>query len=292
MSIQSIYKSNEGAAEIMALYDRVLAKASVPCEQTHVSTRHGDTFVLAAGNNAAPPILLLHGSASNAASWLGEMAPLSQRYRVYAVDIPGEPGKSSRERFSWEGDAFVTWLDDVLDGLNLTTVVLGGMSLGAWATLRYAIDRPERVAAAIAIAPSGIVPPRMTFVLRMVSYAMLGEWGRRRMIRSIFNGAEIPPDLEQFMLLVDRNFRYRTGAPPLFTDAELQSLRMPVLFLAGENDVLLDTPKTAERLRRLVPNLTERISAADGHAVLANAPEIVAFLDAQQVVVGTAAVTG
>ena len=281
MSAQSIYRSSDGAAEIMALYDRVLAKSPVLSEQGEILTRHGATFVLATGDPSAPPIVLLHGSASNAASWLGEMAALGEHYRVYAADIPGEPGKSSRARFSWEGDAFVEWLDDVLDGLNLARSVLGGMSLGGWATLRYAIDRPARVAAAIAICPSGVVPPRMTFVLRMVGFTMLGAWGRRRMIRSIFNGAEIPSDLEQFMILVDRHFRYRTGAPPLFTDAELQRLAMPVLFLAGENDVLLDTPKTATRLRRLIPDLTVHISAEDGHAVLGNAPAIAAFLDAQ-----------
>lgn len=282
MSVQSIYKSDAGAAEIMALYDRVLAKAPVSCEQRVISTRHGDTFLLAAGDASAPPILLVHGSASNAASWLGEMAALRERFRLYAADIPGEAGKSNPTRFSWEGGAFVDWLDDLLDALNLPKVVLGGMSLGGWATLRYAIDRPERVSAAIAICPSGIVPPRLSFIVRMVGYAMLGERGRKRMIRAIFNGAEIEPDLEQFMILVDRHFRYRTGAPPLFTDAALQSLAMPVLFLAGEEDVLLDTPKTAARLRRLVPNLTVQISAADGHAVLANAPAIAAFLDAQR----------
>ena len=85
------------------------------------------------------------------------------------------------------------------------------------------------MASAILISPSGIHPPRLSFVLRMVGYALLGDWGRQRMIRSIFNGAEMPEDVTRFMTLVDKHFRYRTGAPPLFTDSELASLHMPVL---------------------------------------------------------------
>ena len=285
MSTQSIYKSERGAAEIMALYDTVLARWPVPCDHLHVPTRHGDTFVIASGAPTAPPLVLLHGTASNSATWMGEIAAYSRRYRVCCVDIPGEPGKSSRERFAWDGPAFAEWIDDLCDGLQLTRTVLGGMSLGAWATIKYALYRPERVTAAVLISPPGIAPPRATFMLRMLGYSLLGDWGRQQLIRSIFNGAEMPDDVIRFMTLVDRHFRYRLGAPPLYTDAELASLHMPLLYLAGVDDVMLDTPKSAARLRRLAPNLTVQISGADGHAVVNNAAAVMAFLDEQLVLV-------
>ena len=285
MKTESIYKSAEGAAAIMALYDAVLARWPVPHEFLYVPTRHGETFVVASGDPAAAPLVLLHGSASNSATWMGEVVAYSQRFRVYCADLPGEPGKSSPARFSWGGPAFAEWIDDLFDGLHLARAILGGMSLGAWATIKYALAEPERVASAVLICPSGIHPPRLSFVLRMVGFSLLGDWGRQQMIRSIFNGAEMPTDVTQFMTLVDKHFRYRTGAPPLFTDAELASLHMPVLFLAGAHDVLLDTPKTAARLRRLVPKLTVHISGDDGHAVVNNAPAVLAFL-AEQMAVG------
>ena len=284
MNTQSIYKSAEGAAAIMALYDTVLAQWPVAHEFLYVPTRHGETFVIASVDPAAPPLVLLHGSASNSATWMGEVAEYSQRFRVYCADLPGEPGKSSPVRFPWDGPAFAEWIADLFDGLELTRAVLGGMSLGAWATIKYALYQPERVASAILISPSGIHPPRLSFVLRMVGYALLGDWGRQRMIRSIFNGAEMPEDVTRFMTLVDKHFRYRTGAPPLFTDSELASLHMPVLFLAGAHDVLLDTPQTAARLRRCVPNLTVCIAGEDGHAVVDNAPAVLAFLAEEAVV--------
>ena len=285
MKTESIYKSAEGAAAIMALYDAVLARWPVPHEFLYVPTRHGETFVVASGDPAAAPLVLLHGSASNSATWMGEVVAYSQRFRVYCADLPGEPGTSSPARFSWGGPAFAEWIADLFDGLHLVRAVLGGMSLGAWATIKYALAEPERVASAVLICPSGIHPPRLSFVLRMVGFSLLGDWGRQQMIRSIFNGAEMPTDVTQFMTLVDKHFRYRTGAPPLFTDAELASLHMPVIFLAGAHDVLLDTPKTAARLQRLVPKLTVHISGDDGHAVVNNAPAVLAFL-AEQMAVG------
>ena len=125
MNTQSIYKSAEGAAAIMALYDTVLAKWPVPHEFLYVPTRHGETFVVASGDPAAAPLVLLHGSASNSATWMGEVVAYSQHFRVYCADLPGEPGKSSPMRFSWAGPAFAEWIDDLFDGLHLASAVLG-----------------------------------------------------------------------------------------------------------------------------------------------------------------------
>ena len=59
MKTESIYKSAEGAAAIMALYDAVLARWPVPHEFLYVPTRHGATFVVASGDPAAAPLVLL-----------------------------------------------------------------------------------------------------------------------------------------------------------------------------------------------------------------------------------------
>jgi pimeloyl-ACP methyl ester carboxylesterase len=284
MNTKSIYKSTSGQAEIMALYNKVLSQWPVPNEHRYVSTRYGDTFVIAGGDTFSPPLVLLHGSASNSATWAGDVIEYSKYFRVYAVDIPGEPGKSDPNRFSWAGPAFTEWLDDVLNRLKLEKVILGGMSLGAWATIKYALDKPERVNQAILICPSGVYPPRLSFLLQVIFLSLLGEWGHNRLKQLIFRGISLPQELDQFLTLIGRHFNYRLGSPPLFTDEELQSLTLPVLFLAGEKDALLNTPKTAERLQKLVPDLTVNILKEDGHAVINMAPQVVSFLRQIEVV--------
>ncbi len=100
----------------------------------------------------------------------------------------------------------------------------------------------------------------------------------------LFQGSQFPDDLDRFLTLVGKDFNFRTGAPPLFTDEALQSLSMPVLLIAGEDDVMLNTPKTADRMRVNVPDLTVRIYAGDGHATINTATDILAFLQAQELV--------
>jgi len=278
MNTRSIYKSTAGREEIMALYDQVLARWPVPYTHLNIPTRYGHTFVIASGETSAPPLVLLHGTASNSATWMGDVVEYGKHFRVYAVDIPGEPGKSDPGRFSWDSPAFNEWLDDVLNGLSLEKVILGGMSLGAWATIKYALHQPNRVDQAVLIVPSGIHPPRLSFIVRMIVLSLFGEWGRNRMKRFIFKGTELSEELDQFLTLVSRHFNYRLGSPPLFTDEELQRLTMPVLFLAGEKDVLLNTPKTADRLRKLAPDLTVKIFAEEGHATINTASQVVSFL--------------
>jgi len=277
MKTTSIYKSAAGRDEILAVYDRVLARWPVPAEYLTLPTRYGDTFVIAGGEASAPPLVLLHGTGSNSATWTGDVEAYSRHFRVLAVDIPGEPGHSAPTRFSWDGPAFAEWLDDVLNGLQLGPVILGGMSLGGWAALKYALAHPERVSRLVLIGPSGIHPPRLSFALRAVFWMMWGEWGQNRLKQYIFKGLPPSPDLDQFLTLVNRHFRFRLGAPPLFTDAELQSLSRPVLFLAGAGDVMLNTAKTAERLQKLVPNLTSHILDEAGHAAVNLAPRVISW---------------
>ena len=57
----SIYKSPEGQAEILALYDEVLSHLRGTHESRMVSTRYGETHVLSLGPEDAPPVVVLHG---------------------------------------------------------------------------------------------------------------------------------------------------------------------------------------------------------------------------------------
>jgi pimeloyl-ACP methyl ester carboxylesterase len=275
---RSIYKSAEGRDAIMALYGKVLSEWPVPCEQMYLPARAGETFVIASGARAAPPLVLLHGSGSNSATWSYDVIEYSRHARVYAVDIPGEPGKSAPTRFSCRGTAFREWLGDVLDGLGTPRASIGGMSLGAWAALDYAIARPERVAKVILICPSGICPVRTSFVLSASAYTLLGDWGLERMKRLIFGDAPISADAAQFFMLVGRHFNYRLEAPLIFSDDELRRATMPALYLAGEHDAVLQSRKTAERLERTLPHVTACL-LEDGHAAINLAREVVAFLN-------------
>lgn len=274
----SIYRSASGREAILALYEKILAAWPVPSRRLCVATRHGETFVIASGDEDAPPLILLHGSGSNSATWAGDVRRYALQYRVYAVDIPGEAGKSAETRFSCRGPAFREWLDDVFDGLGVAQAVLGGMSLGAWAALDYAAYRPERVGKALLICPAGVCPPRPGFGLAALIYLPLGDWGIERMKRLVFKDAVLPADAERFFVLTAKYFRFRMEAPEIMSDEVLRRVTMPALFLAGEDDAILPSRKTAARLQRLLPQVRTHVYPSDGHAVLGVTDVVLAFL--------------
>ena len=56
-----------------------------------------------------------------------------------------------------------------------------------------------------------------------------------------------------FIALIHKNHRPRMVKFPIFSDAALRRLNMPVLVIAGGKDVLLDSAETKARLEQNVP---------------------------------------
>lgn len=114
---KSVFKTEAGRDKIRAYYNAVLS--NFPFHQRYVDTAFGKTFMLMAGQEPSPPIILLHGSCSNSAFWFPEILGLSQSFRVYAVDILGEAGNSAEYRPDIGTDAFALWLREVFGALGL-----------------------------------------------------------------------------------------------------------------------------------------------------------------------------
>jgi pimeloyl-ACP methyl ester carboxylesterase len=281
MSTQSIYRSPAGKSQIMALYEAVLAHWPVPCQTFSLPTRHGDTFVIACGESSAPPLVLLHGSASNAVSWVGDVTEYSRRFRTCALDLPGEPGKSAENRPAWDDLSFAEWLEDVLDGLKVQKTALLGISQGGWTALRFATARPERVSRLVLLAPAGVMPTRPAFILKAVLLSMTGRWGAERINRLVFGDQPIHPEALKFMNAILTHFKARLGKEYLFSDDELRRLDMPTLLIGGAQDALIPMETVIPRMQRLVPQLQAVLIPGMGHALVNLSGQIVPFLTAE-----------
>lgn len=268
MKTQSIYKSVAGEKAIMNVYEKVLSMWPVQHEELSIETRFGRTFVITGKDQSRPPLVLIHGSGSNSATWFADVAAYSQTYSVYCVDIPGEPGKSEPERFDWHGTAFSEWLDDVLQGLGIKRTVLGGISLGGWASLKYAVDKPGKVEKLVLICPGGVTPSRPSFILRMIFFSLFGEWGLNRIKSLIFKDLPLTEEADLYFTLTAKHFNYRRGEPPIFTDEQLRSIKVPIIFLGGKEDIIFNTEKAAQRLKALLPDLTVKLYGGKGHALV------------------------
>lgn len=127
----SIYESEEGKQKIEGLYRQALQRWPVPNRQLLVPTRQGDTFVIASGEQNETPVVLLHGSGTNSAVWMRDVADLAERYRVYAIDIVGEPGLSAPSRPPLKSVAYAEWLDEVWGNISVSPAPASACRLAA-----------------------------------------------------------------------------------------------------------------------------------------------------------------
>jgi pimeloyl-ACP methyl ester carboxylesterase len=210
--------------------------------------------------------------------WASDVGEYSRHYRVYAIDLLGEPGKSAPVRPDWNSPAYAEWLSDILDALDIEKAILIGLSQGGWTALKFATSRPERVDKLVLLTPGGITPDRISFALRAITLSLLGRWGRERITRMVFAPLPIPAEVNEAITTIMTHFKSRLGVLPIFSDEELRRLTMPTLLLMGQEDALRDAEKIAERMRKLVPQLTAMIIPQAGHVLYNTTSHIVPVL--------------
>lgn len=210
--------------------------------------------------------------------WAADVADYSRHYRVLAIDLLGEPGKSAHHRPSWDGPAYAEWMEDVLNALKLDAVTIIGLSQGAWTALKFAVSHPERVSALVVLSPGGITWDRLSFVVRALPLLLLGRWGIKRISRMVLAGQSMPAEVEEAMTVLMTHFKPRLGTLPIFSDTELRRLTMPVQLIMGAQDVLRDAEKITVRMKQLVPHLAATIIPEAGHAVVNARAYIMPFL--------------
>jgi len=274
----AIYGSVAGEHAIEQRYRDLLGRWPVPSEHLTVPTREGETFVVASGPPNAPPLVLLHGAGANSAMWLGDVADWSEQFRVYAVDVIGEPGLSAPSRPPFASDAYALWLDDVLHALAVDRVSIVGVSLGGWLALDYAIRRPARVNRLALLCPGGIGRQKWGVVVAALLLRPFGQWGLRTTMRLAMGGLPPADEIVEHFTLIHRNFRPRRELLPRFGDDVLRAVATPVLTVVGGRDAMLDSHGTRSRLERTMPHATVRLLPDAGHVLFGQTAAVLEFL--------------
>ncbi|QCI67991.1 alpha/beta fold hydrolase [Phreatobacter stygius] len=279
--MNAIYKSDAAGHAVREKYREVLGAWPVPARQFTVPTRAGDTFVVACGPEGAPPLLLFHGSQANSSVYMFDILSWSRRFRVYAIDMIGEPGLSAPSRPPLDGEAHALWLDDVIAALGLDQVMIVGMSLGGWLALDHAARRPGRVTRLALLCPAGIGRQK-NFLLKVLPLLLLGPWGVRKTREMVMGPVrEVAPEarpLVDLVQLIGRSARPRMVQIPRLSDDELGKLP-PTLVIAGGRDVLIDSGDTCRRLARFAPSACVKFDPDARHYIPDQAATILAFLE-------------
>jgi pimeloyl-ACP methyl ester carboxylesterase len=278
-----VFRSERGKQLVHDRYRSLLQHWSTPHEEIRVPTRQGETFVLACGPEDGPPVILLHGGCTTSAMWLRNMSGWSQRFRVYAVDLIGEPGFSGPSRPPLSSDAHALWLDDVGDALAFTRVAVVGASLGGLIALDYAIRRSARVERLALLAPAGVARMRYRYLLKVVPRFLMGPRGRRQVLDFTMGiprdtlSAESEAFLSFFELVLD-HFVQRTKPLPVFDDEALRTLALPVMAVVGGRDVVFRSEVIQRRLEQCARNVRVHYLPAAGHGLGDQTSTVLDFL--------------
>jgi pimeloyl-ACP methyl ester carboxylesterase len=285
-----VFQSEEAKYAYYAAYDRTLESWPVPYESKYVSTSFGKTHVLVSGPEEGEAIVLMHGKGDSATSWIANVAALSNKHRVYALDILGDVGKSTVEKFISNRGEFVDWLTQVLDGLVIQKTAMVGLSMGSYLTINYALEKPERLEKIILLSPAATFSSLTTSsnLMGMISTILGFEFLIRRFTRSVTGSDELlESDVGKQVVLGMKSWRLPMERPyilpEMLSDDDLRNLKVPTLLVAGELDkVNRDSPAVVvERAQKLIANIQTIIVPGAGHTLNISEPEVInsAILD-------------
>lgn len=281
------FRSAAGRARYEAAYETALATWPVPLERRRVETRLGPTHVVASGDASAPPLVLLPSFAGTATAWRPNVAALARHFRVYAVDVIGQPGLSLATRRPRDRGDYAGWLTDVLDGLGVARASVVGCSFGAFLALSQASLTPERVERVVLISPAGTFVPfswriaarMLTAHLRRRVRALLGDrrpprYAEMSAVRAPLHEADAPWRALMDVTMDESPSAYTIVAGVL-PEAEVRAVSAPTLLLVGELEILYDPHDAVRIARTRMPALeAEVVPGADHMAAMARPDEV------------------
>ena len=276
-----VFRSPEIEAEYNAVYQSALKLWPVPYDEFYVPTRFGDTHVIASGRKDAAPLVLFQPTGAGAAIWYRNAGPLSQHFRIYAVDTMGEVNKSVLTRPIKRNRDFIDWILDLFSGLQIERTDIVGNSFGGFLTLSTALYWHERVRRAVLISPAA------TFVqmwpsfwnLFVPAHILAPRIGSEQMVLKayawIWQGFPIDDCIMQLRTITAINGLPRHGPPSVFSDEELRKIHTPVLLLIGDREVVYKPDQVIRRANHLMPSLKAGIIPNANHNAQYTAPEYI-----------------
>lgn len=275
----SIYPTVQTEQQIMKMYESKMARWPVSYETIEVPTRFGLTHINACGPQNVPSLVLIHAMGITSTMWLPNVAELSRKYRIYAVDTIGDMGKSvltDMNDYPKDGPAYCEWLGDIFDQLRITKTSLISASMGGWIAMNMAIEKPERIDRLILLGPMGLRLNLEVF-FRLLGLVMRPTEAKKKSLIqwTLGENEAVRQDFEEYMFIAT-NCKGRLGNPLKISGSRLRQLKAPTLLILGGRDRAIGIPgKAAVRARKLITHLEVEILPGSGHLLNYEQPEVV-----------------
>ncbi|WAH37211.1 alpha/beta fold hydrolase [Alicyclobacillus dauci] len=275
------FKTPEGEALFIHEYDSNLKLWPISYETLFVSTSYGQTHILVAGAENLPPLIMFHGAGMGSSIWYKNIGPLSEHYRVYAIDVMGDMNKSEPVKSISVGADTAAWVCEVLDGLGVDKTDVIGHSAGGYTTLNFVIHAQHRVRRVVLLAPAAsFVSLHRQFFLRL---ALINLVKNKRFIQRFFcnwfmakGNRVVDYRFEQFIYGVFY-YKWKTKPviPSVIPDDQLRSIRVPMLLLIGDQEVIYDPRKAIASAKKSIAYIETRVIPNSGHCLFIEQADLV-----------------
>jgi pimeloyl-ACP methyl ester carboxylesterase len=242
------------------------------------------------GPASGETLVLLHGFAADKDNWLRFSRPLTQDYRVIALDLPGF-GDSDLPPGSYDVGTQAERLADILDELGVQQAHVLGNSMGGQIAALFAARYPERVRSLALFANAGIESPHKSELYQLLTSGSPNPLVVKqpqdfdKLLRFVFvEPPYLPESLKRYLgeramakaTHYDQVFKQLVERPvPLAP--ELPKIQAPTLLLWGRQDRVLDV-SSIEVMQPLLNKPNVVIMDNVGHEPMLERPEESALL--------------
>ena len=224
-------------------------------------------------HGSGPAILLTHGFSATSGMWKPQVEALSKNHTLVLWDLRGH-GQSDSPENPGDYDEATTVADigALLDAAGFERAVIGGLSLGGYISLAFALDHPERVAGlVIADTGPGYKRDDKREEWNEMANRLANRIARKGHEALQRGGPEMRQSTHRDPRGVEMAARHTlTQHSPRVIEG-LSSIRAPALAVVGANDELYLGP--TDYMAKKIPNATKVVIPNAGHAVNIDQPE-------------------
>ena len=257
--MKSFFNNTQTKKDIKRLYQYKLDEFPIRYELLKIETSFGDTNIIMTGPEDKPPLVLLHGFNGCAPIAMEALIELVNDFRIYAIDIIGNPNLSTETRPSMEDNSYGQWMYEILSRLNIRDAYLVGISFGGFISWKTLVFDEKRISKAFLIVPAGIVNSKPLQAFWHVFLPIkLYRWRKKMKYVHQFHKALFTERDEfaiAFLSKVLLHFEMDFTPIPLIKEQEAQTITTPVHIIAAEKDILFPGKKMIKRAQQIFPSL-------------------------------------
>jgi pimeloyl-ACP methyl ester carboxylesterase len=260
-------------------YDETLKAWNVPYEELYIPTTKGIAHVIVTGPEEAQAVILLHGMNASSTMWYPNIAALSTKHRVFAIDFILEAGKSHLYTDIESVDKVTAWYQEVLFVLDLDSYHIIGASRGGWLAVNLALNNQKKIKSLILLSPAQTftwIKPSTDLFKNIATALSSNEKKIEQSLKSLSSNVENinAAYISQYTLgmELESENKFVASMKP-FSNEELKSLNMPILVLIGDDDMINE--KRTVLLANRLPNGKGEIINNAGHFLSIDQADIV-----------------